>query len=343
MLALADRFTSRGFSCDITIAIHKGELLDRIPKNVRLISFGKKKTMRAVTSLAMYLRNEKPDVLLSTVFSANLCAIAASKLSLTKTRIVTCEASPPDIDAKSNSAWRTALNTAAAKIFYRLADNIIAVSKSIQTTLTAKHYSEPSRITVIYNPLLSPNHLNPTINAPKEIILVACGRLERQKNYPCLLRAFKQVRLKRAAKLQILGDGELRQQLTNLACELGLSDDVIFSGFVKRPTERMQEASVFVHTADYEGFGMVLIEALACNLPIVATDCPGGVREVLADGKYGTLVPVGDDKAIAEAILAILDGSVAFPDSSDHLRQFDLDRVTDAYLAVLFPHSQSAA
>lgn len=135
----------------------------------------------------------------------------------------------------------------------------------------------------------------------------------------------------------------MHHALETLAESLGISDDVVFSGFVDDPMILMRDATIFAHSACYEGFGVVFLEALACGLPIVATDCPGGTREVLADGRFGTLVPVGDDQAMAVAIENILAHKVTFPDATEHLKQFDIERITDLYLDVLFPAPSRAS
>lgn len=343
MLALAERFVSRGVQCDLVIAISKGALLNQVPKGVRLIKLGKLKTIRAVFALTNYLNREHPNTLLATVFSANICALLAATLSPARTRIVTCEASLPDIDARSSQPWRTIVNRIAARTLYRTADSIIAISSAVRFSLLKSKLARSSHIHTIYNPILIPSKQIAKKNPSSTPLIISCGRLELQKDYPTLLRAFARIRAKQQAKLVILGEGSLRHTLEMLTETLGISDDVVFSGFVNDPIIHMRDATVFTHSACYEGFGVVFLEALTCGLPIVATDCPGGTREVLADGRFGTLVPVGDDLAMAVAIENILARKVTFPDATEHLKQFDIERITDLYLDVLFPASSHAS
>jgi glycosyltransferase involved in cell wall biosynthesis len=337
ILALAERFVALGIRCDLVIAIEKGKLLNETPDGIRLISLNKEKTITSVFSLAKYIRTEQPDTILSAIFTANLCAILAAKIARKGTRIVTSEVSPTSFDMATSSRWTTTVNKTAAKILYPFADNIIAVSKGIRSSILESKLARPSRVRVIYNPIISQECPQSNASDMANKTIVACGRLEAQKDYPTLLRSFRLVRNERNVKLLILGEGSLRSELEATVDKLGLSEDVIFTEFVPCPLQYMKNAAVFVHTAAYEGFGVVLLEALTAGCPIVATDSPGGVREVLANGKFGTLVPVGDNEAIAKAILDILDGRKIFSDPVDHLKQFDINCISESYLKVLFP------
>ena len=122
-----------------------------------------------------------------------------------------------------------------------------------------------------------------------------------QKNHALLLRAFALLE-RPDARLMLLGNGELEPDLRRLAAELGIADRVIFAGFHPDPTPFYRTADLFVLSSDYEGFGNVIVEALACGTPVVSTDCPSGPAEILADGEFGALVPVGDAQALARAI-----------------------------------------
>jgi glycosyltransferase involved in cell wall biosynthesis len=237
----------------------------------------------------------------------------------------------------SASSRKTIFNKISARILYPLADNIIAVSSGIRSSILENKLANPSRVIVIYNPIVKRPDTWDGVPKATERTIVSCGRLEPQKDYPTLLRAFRLVRKTHNIKLIILGEGSLRYELEAAARDLGLSEDVEFVGFASNPLQYMRDAEVFVHTAVYEGFGLVLLEALTVGCPVVATDCPGGVREVLADGEFGTLVPVGNDKAIAEAVTKILDGERSFFYPTEHLKQFNIERIADSYLEVLFP------
>lgn len=166
------------------------------------------------------------------------------------------------------------------------------------------------------------------------------GRLVKQKDFSTLVRAFALVQQRCPVRLMILGDVDKREpsikpQLEALVRELGLENEVALPGFVENPYNYMAKADVFVLSSIYEGFGNVVAEALATGTSVVSTNCESGPAEILENGKYGRLVPVGDAEALANGILATLSN----PTDSEILQQrsqaFSVDRVVDQYLEVL--------
>src|SRR5208337_350610 len=137
------------------------------------------------------------------------------------------------------------------------------------------------------------------------------------------------------ARLVFLGDGEERGALEALTQELRLETSVSFLGNVANPLPYMKRAKVLALSSVVEALPTVLIEALAMNLPIVATDCPTGPREILCDGAYGTLVPIGDSDRMAEALLVVLKAVDAPEIPNEALDRFQHDRVIEQYLAIM--------
>ena len=337
MLSLAGEFASRGIRTDIVIAMSGGSLMKDLPSTVNLVELGHRKTTAATLSLARYLRRSKPRTLLPTVFSCNVTALAAHAISGVPTRIVPREASPTERDVIASSRVGTMANIAAARLLYRRADAAIAISEGVRKSLAKFHWLSRAKIHVIPNPLpasATGSHDPPRQGRP---VIVACGRLEPQKDYPTLLKAFALLRRTMDVELSILGEGFLHESLAALAEELGVGGDVVFHGFQSDPYAYFQRASLFAHTARYEGFGVVFLEAMACGCPIVATDCEGGVREVLDNGRFGSLVPVGNVQGFATAMEDVLTGKVKLDDPRTHLRKYSLESIADAYLKVLFP------
>jgi glycosyltransferase involved in cell wall biosynthesis len=164
---------------------------------------------------------------------------------------------------------------------------------------------------------------------------LSAGRLVAKKQYGVLLEAFAQLRAQRSARLVILGDGPERGRIEQRARQLGVSDDVRLLGWCENPYPYLQRAAVFAMTSNREGFGNVLVEALRCGCPVVATDCPSGPGEILGGGRFGELVPVGDVPAVAAALARSLDT----PADRARLRargaEFTAERAADAYLAAV--------
>jgi glycosyltransferase involved in cell wall biosynthesis len=140
---------------------------------------------------------------------------------------------------------------------------------------------------------------------------IGCGRLSEQKNFAMLIRAFAKVRQQRDASLIILGEGPQREMLEQLAATVGVKDDVHLPGFQANPFAWFSKSDAFVLSSKSEGLANVVIEAMATGARMICTDCPSGPSEILAKGKYGVLVPVDGEDAMANAMLDVLDGKGA--------------------------------
>ena len=195
------------------------------------------------------------------------------------------------------------------RLVYPRADTLVAVSDGAAKDLGETLGLCRGHVKTIYNPVVFPGLIQmsyeevPDLQDIQSPIILAAGRLAREKDYPTLLKAFSRVLSHGPAKLIILGTGELEAELKAQAVQLGIADHLIMPGFVDNPYAWMRRANVFVLSSAWEGFGNVLVEAMACGTPVVSTDCPSGPAEILEGGKWGRLVPVGDHEALSEAIL----------------------------------------
>jgi glycosyltransferase involved in cell wall biosynthesis len=140
-------------------------------------------------------------------------------------------------------------------------------------------------------------------------VLSAVGRLHPQKGFTYLIRAFSIVRQALPCKLVILGEGPLRKELEGLIASLGLVDDIVLPGFQENPYNYVSNSAVFVLSSLFEGFGNVLVDALALGVPVVSTRCPVGPEDIITDGVTGIFVPPADEQALAQAILRVLQDS----------------------------------
>jgi glycosyltransferase involved in cell wall biosynthesis len=231
-----------------------------------------------------------------------------------------------------------------AKISYPRADAVVAVSEGVAKDLNQVLGLPLAKMDIIYNPCVTPElaakaqePLDHPWFAPGEPpVILGVGKLEAQKDFPNLLRAFAQVREIRPARLVILGwgpDAE-KQKLDALIQELGIEADVQLPGYITNPYAYMARSALFALSSRWEGLPLVLVEAMAVGLPVVSTDCESGPAEILDHGKYGALVPVGDHQALAQAILEVLAGNHKMV-KPDWLNQFSLGNITQQYLQVL--------
>ena len=218
----------------------------------------------------------------------------------------------------------------------------MAVSVGVADDLSARTGIPRQKIQVIYNPVITEalqsaaaaTVEHPWLQPGQPPVLLAVGRLDKQKDFPMLVHAFRTVRNQRRAHLMILGEGPDRARIEQAIQEAGLSGDVSLPGFEQNPYRFMKRAAVLAFSSQWEGFGVVLVEALALGMPVVSTDCMYGPAEVLCNGRYGTLVPVGDHEAMAQALLTALDKPKPI-DSYEHLQQFTVRNVAANYLALI--------
>jgi glycosyltransferase involved in cell wall biosynthesis len=238
-------------------------------------------------------------------------------------------------DTRARAGLQTWLNRTALRVLYPRADAIIALSAGLAAHLREIAPIMPAKITVIPNPAPAPVMGASAPRAGSVPLVLACGRLEQQKDFSTLLEAFSRIRALRAARLAILGTGSLEGQLRDQARALGIDASVDFAGHVEDVHAWMRRASVFALSSRWEGFPNVLLEALSQRCPVVATDCSDAVSEVLADGKLGAIVPIGDADALATALLAVIDGQRRYDDPSAHLAHYAIDKIARRYLDVL--------
>ena len=311
--------------------------------------------LRCLPELIRYLRQERPAALLAAASYANLAAIWAGRAAGAATRIAVSEHGPLSIATegphrRGQRRWRV-LRPLVRRL-YPQAGAIVAVSDGVADDLARTAALPRSRIATLYNPVVDGTlHerarvavAHPWFVPGQPPVILGVGRLSPQKDFPTLLRAFARLRRQRAARLVILGEGRKRAALERLARELGIADAVDMPGFVANPFAYMARASLFVLSSAFEGLPTVLIEALACGCPVVSTDCPSGPAEILEGGRWGPLVPVGDDAALAAAMLATL----AAPLPRARLRErgafFSVERAAERYGALLFgPDSAAGA
>jgi glycosyltransferase involved in cell wall biosynthesis len=346
MMNLATSLAQRGADVRVVLAKAQGELIKDLPlENVQMVDLHCRRVLTSVLPLAGYLRREKPTVMLSALDHANLAAIFAKKIARVSTRLVVSVHTTVTKATADSTPLRAKLIPFAMRWFYDYADAVIAVSEGAANDLLRSCRLSPDKVHVIYNPVITPHLfkkaekpvLHRWFNDPAVPVILGIGRLTRAKDFSTLIRAFSFVRKKIDARLLILGEGEERPKLESLCRTLNLKNDVELPGYVSNPYPYMKRAAVFVLSSRWEGLPSVLIEALALGTKVVATDCPSGPREILADGKWGRLVPVGDAGKLAEAILETLRQPKTTVDKQSLLR-FTVDYAVEEYAKVLGLH-----
>ena len=312
---LAEGFLRHGLEVDFVLARKTGALVKDVPPEAGVVDLSVRRTLTALLPLAAYLRREKPVALIAAPDHANLVAIWAKMLASSQTRVLISNHISLSYAIRHTGKVQEKLYPFLLHLFYRQAAALVSVSRGAADDLARIARIPRERIRVIYNsfPLDEIARLaamatgHPWFAPGEPPVILAAGRLTAQKDYPNLMRAFASLRKNRPAHLVILGEGEEQTRLLALATELGIRADVDLPGFLDNPFPLLAHCRVFVLSSVWEGFGNVLVEALACGTQVVSTDCPSGPAEILEDGKYGRLVPVGDAVALAKAIEATLD------------------------------------
>jgi glycosyltransferase involved in cell wall biosynthesis len=339
---LVNGFAERGYLVDLVLVSSEGPFRKEIAAAVNVVDLKARGVIASLPALIRYLRSHRPVVLISAAEHSNVVAVLARQLASVKMRVIVSQHTNLSMSRVNANSLRDRLLRFFIRYAYPRANGIVAVSGGVADDLIKSIGLSPSSVRVVYNPVVNqtlhasslkdPEH--PWLRKKESPLILAVGRLTAPKDFPTLLQAFARLRRIRAVRLLILGEGELRPQLTALVAELGLQNDVDLPGFTDNPFAVMRHASLFVLSSAWEGLPTVLIEAMACGTKVVSTDCPSGPSEILEGGRWGRLVPVGDIEALAAAMGAALDDKNP-PDVASRAAEFNVDAAVDGYLSVM--------
>lgn len=340
MLDLAGAFAAEGAVVQLVLASREGAYLGDVPEGVDVVHLGARRVVTSLIPLVRHLRRDRPRALLSTLEHANVVALLAARV-VPGVRVVLREANTASRDLAAGDL-RSRILVLAMRAAYPRADVVVAPSRGVAREVR-DHLGVPDdRLQVIANPTITPRVMagaerrpdHPWFGPDQPPVILGVGRLSAQKDFATLMRAFARVRERVPSRLVILGEGELRRELEAQAASSGVGDDVELPGFVADPYPWMAAAEVFVLSSAWEGLPNVLIQALALGTKVVSTDCPSGPDEITDGGRWGRLVPVRDDEAMADAILGTLPAEPA-PPPEEWRSRYRPETVTRRYLDAL--------
>jgi len=390
ILDLAKGFSLQGYKVDLLLFSRKGNLLSRIDSRINIIDLGSKRILFSVFPIIKYLKNEKPLFVMGTSEHANLVLILAKLFSRTKTKVLVRVGMTFFDLFKNYKKKRDRLIPLLIKLLYPYADKIIANSQNVAHDLEKVSKLPKNKIQIIYNPKfveeIKEKSLDRFANArkdgldsvssvtntpqsslrgtrqsrkqsnwdfPDKFTILAVGRLEKQKDFKILIRAFALVKRKIDAQLIILGEGGQRKELEEMILALDLKD-VFLKGFTDNPYFYMANADILVSTSLWEGFSNVLIEAGILGLPILATDCGSGSRELLAPhsnfnkqlekgrieyADNGILVAKQDKEMIAKAIILLFEDEELRKEYSEKIKgysgEFGIMKILEKYKEII--------
>jgi glycosyltransferase involved in cell wall biosynthesis len=306
---------------------------------IRGEGFGKPRTIAGLWRTARFLRRLRPAAVFSAPEFANLVMTLALLLAGSRAQFFPSFHAAAALRSDDLGAQ---IAIVLSKLVAWRARRAIAVSAGVGREIVARGYPA-EKVVVINNPVPPPVAGAETARPWRAAlaamgpgpVIVAAGRLVEVKDHQTLISAFARLRQVRPARLLIFGEGPLEAALRAHAEALGIGAQVCFAGYVADPAACYADADLFVLSSTSEGFGNVLVEAMAAGVPVVSTDAPHGPREILADGRFGALVPVGDAEALAAAMAAMLDRPTPADELGRRAADFAIGRIADAYEALI--------
>ena len=307
-LNLAKEFDRLGYSVEFVLLQEKGELLTLLPDSVSVYNLNLNRIRSLLFPLKNYINQQEPDCLIIAMWPLTVLGVLANLMARAKTKVIVTDHNTYSNTPATQGYFLKKLLKKSINLLYPLAYARVSVSNGVAKDLSEIGNLKSGSISVIHNPI-SLNETNVGTDVWSAFTgrrILAVGSFKPQKDYINLIKAFSLVVKKIHAKLIIVGEGTQRANMESLISELGLEEHIELPGATLNPYPWYNGCDLFVLSSNHEGFGNVIVEALACGKPVVSTDCPSGPSEILENGKYGELVAVGDSKALSETIILTL-------------------------------------
>ncbi|MBE0472417.1 MAG: glycosyltransferase [Methyloprofundus sp.] len=339
---LANHFVSVGNEVDLVVFKLIGPYQSLISPGVNVVDLNVSRTRYVFLKMRRYLRANRNSLVLSVIRDSNIF-VGLAAIGLRLKSITYREANTLDGVLSKNLPSRF-IYLSLMKLAYSRADNIIANSDDTKADLVGNGLTNKNKVSVIRNPVLVPNyeksksaHVDEDWFRRSDLkVVLSVGRFHPQKNFLFLISVFKEVyHENQSARLMIVGEGEEKQCLLDQIKKEGLTEVVKLVEFQGNIYPYYENADLFALTSEWEGFGNVLVEALSVGLPVVSTNCPGGPKMILKNGKYGMLIPLGDKQAYVDALLKSLESPAKSQDSIEYAKRFTVESVAKDYLEVM--------
>lgn len=343
---LAPYFAQSGIDVWLVAGKFMPDASAMLPDGIPVLEIAPTGKRKFFSSLYRQLRAHRPDIVITTSNDVSCLVLLLRKMLFPTMKVVCTQhlsISEPLKHATRFKKIKQKLILKAMQWLWPQADAIIAVSVALAEE-TSQHLKLKKPVSTIYNPVVLPDY--PDLIAQKIKmpwagnnlpVFVYAGRLAQVKRIDLLIKAFNQVQIHHPCRLLIVGDGSERTLVQELINELDLDSVCYFTGHQSNPLPWIKAADALVLSSDYEGFGNVLVEAMACGTQVIATDCPHGPAEILEHGRYGQLVPTNNSAALAVAMQNIIDKSYWV--SEEHLTrraaEFDLASSASKYVKII--------
>lgn len=340
MVFLANNFVSRGISVDYIVIKNYGPYKKLLSSEVNLVDLKKKRLIFSMFALAKYLRKNTPGVMLSAMNYVNIMVIISTFISFKKIKLIISERAITSLNIKQSKFY--VIIKILIKLLYKYPHKIIAISNDVKNDLLRNFNIEADKIIVIFNMVdkkkiesIASNSLKLKLGiSENKHVVIGVGRLDKFKNFQYLIHGLEILQKKLDVHLIILGEGHEKENLQNQIKELDLQGNVSLLGFVDNPEEYLKISNLFVSTSTQEGFGNVIIEAMAAGVPVIVTDCLGGPKEIVCFGKYGEIVPLNKPNILAAKMEEVLTKK-SHPNVKMRANDFSIEKISQQYLKVL--------
>ena len=311
---LAAALIENGHEIIVATPLADGEFSGKFSKKCRVVDFKTGKPIKSIKNLAQIVQKIEFDAVICFGITTGIAAALSKVFFRWKSPIFIRNENNLHLD------WQQAsfVNRFIGPVLSRWAarrSHVIAVSRALASATASYLHIDSSHVTTILNPVIDDAavtvemesaKLHPWLEDASVPVFVAMGRLENQKGFDFLIDTFAKIKEKSNARLVIFGSGSLRDVLQAQIESLNMEGTIVLAGHTDCPIAQMRRACAFVLSSRFEGFGLVLVEALWAGTRVISTDCDYGPAEVLEGGRYGTLVPVEDRDALANAMLDVL-------------------------------------
>lgn len=310
----------KGKESNIILILLENKITYQLPKNIKIIHLFSHLDnylqkfiglLYGSIKLKSIIKRYKIQIIISSLERSNFVNVMTKFLGSPHKAIIS-EHTNPEYTYGSRTL-KNSIVKLLLKLLYGKADRIIAVSNGVKKALIKVFKIDERKIQVIYNPCdinkikkLSMEKVEYPWFSEKIPIIITIGRLIEKKGHGKLIQAFAKIKKQIPSKLVIIGEGNLRKQLERLTVKFEVEKDIAFLGWQENPYKYISKSNIFVLSSNSEPFGLVVVEAMVCGIPVVSFDCESGPREILDNGEYGILVPVGDIEGLSEAVINIL-------------------------------------
>ena len=343
IVSLANHLAASGRSVSILIMTPDHDFKDFLNPSVEVIHLNISSMKQVVPSLLKLLIRRKFDNFIANVWPLTALSFVV-KICSRRTKLIYIEHCNLSEQFKSRGSLFKFIQNVSIFIFYKFSDKVISVSEGVKQDLINKGVKK-EKIETIYNPIIiskvsAMDKSNPVVVSwldSNKIKLIAVGRLKPQKNFTNLIKAFAIAKNKLGLdmSLLILGDGSEEKQLRNQIDLLNLHEDILLGGWVHDPLPYVKESDLFVLSSDYEGFGVVIAEAMSQGVNVVSTDCKSGPSEILQGDKFGTLCEVNNPASLADAIVQSLKNPIDSKDLIERAKDFSETKIGNLYEEML--------